>query len=180
MHATHRLRWALVVFSLSAVGCVSVPDQKGFTAVRHGSGGDEPIVQLRFAKIPGLETIAIHGWYIVYDPTTKAWQRWEVWQDPNASREAWGHVHRGLNPPTAGVGSGPSWVFAEWKGPQARKLTAILRDPDRYPWKEQYAYVPGPNSNTYVQWVLDRAGIDLKLPDAAIGKDYAANAPKGD
>jgi len=74
--------------------------------------------------------------------------------------------------PAGGVGAGPSWGLAEWRNEPAARLSAILNDPLRYPHRDSYRYVPGPNSNTYAAWVLREAAINLDLPPAAIGSGY--------
>jgi hypothetical protein len=44
----------------------------------------------------------------------------------------------------------------------------------RYPWANEYTLFPGPNSNTFPQWVgLQIPELGLKLPFRAIGSGYA-------
>ncbi|NQZ07507.1 MAG: DUF3750 domain-containing protein, partial [Algicola sp.] len=60
-----------------------------------------------------------------------------------------------------------------WQGDKATVLAAILRDsPSRYPFKARYHYWPGPNSNTYVQWILTEAKLDHQLIPQGIGKNH--------
>ena len=42
-----------------------------------------------------------------------------------------------------------------------------------YRYKDRYLPWPGPNSNTFVAWVLRKAGVEFDLPWKALGKDYA-------
>ena len=72
----------------------------------------------------------------------------------------------------AGVGAGESWSLAEFAGEEANRIHAALTSPQDYPYRETYHYWPGPNSNTYVAWILRKAGIQFGLPTGAIGKDY--------
>ena len=151
-------------------GCVSVPDQSSFTRPASHNGG--PVVQLRAARIPYVRNLAVHCWLIAYDPDEQRWHRWEVWQTAGTGTGYWGHLRRDKSGPPSGVGAGGSWALAEWHGREARQLTAVLNQPENYPYCHEYRYVPGPNSNTYVAWVLDQAGMDLNLPFAAVGAGY--------
>jgi hypothetical protein len=131
------------------------------------------VVQLRLASLPSLlRPIAVHCWFTVLDEATGGWERWEVWQTPGAGGESWGHLHRNLMPPDRGVGGGPSRNAAEWHSEDAAAILAVLHDPLRYPYRDRYRYWPGPNSNTYVAWVLREAGIDHPLHPRAIGSGY--------
>ncbi len=129
-----------------------------------------PTVQLRCAKVPWMA--AVHCWLVEYDPGAGGWRRWEVWQTAGEGEGNWGHVRRDLLPPAAGVGDGESWPLAQWTGDDARRLHDVLAAPQKYPHQQLYRYWPGPNSNTYIAWVLRTAGIAHSLPFAAIGKDY--------
>jgi len=44
---------------------------------------------------------------------------------------------------------------------------------DAYPYVTEYEAWPGPNSNTFTAWVIREVpGLDVALPNNAIGKDY--------
>jgi hypothetical protein len=134
---------------------------------------DDYVVQLRCATLPSvLRPIAVHYWFTAFDPRVGAWQRWEVWQHRDAGGTSWGHVHLDLMRPDRPVGGGPCCVEAEWRGRAAQRLCAVLRLSPRYRYRNLYRYWPGPNSNTYVAWVLREAGICFDLDPRAIGKDY--------
>jgi hypothetical protein len=134
---------------------------------------DEPVVQLRFATLPSVcGALAVHCWFVLFDPDSRNWHRWEVWQNRGAGGTSWGHLHRDLMHPDRGVGGGACFVAAEWRGEEARSLTRVLADPESYPFRETYRYWPGPNSNTYAAWVLRQAGIFCCLDPRAIGKDF--------
>jgi uncharacterized protein DUF3750 len=133
----------------------------------------EPVVQLRHASLPSvLRAMAVHHWFVASDPLTGRWERWEVWQDPDAGGTNWGHVHRDLMAPGRGVGGGPASVAAEWRGAAAEAIYDVLSRPEDYPYCSRYHAWPGPNSNTYAAWVLERAGVTYDLDPRAIGKDY--------
>jgi hypothetical protein len=127
-------------------------------------------VALRCAPLPRIGFLAWHYWLVVDDGTTR--ERWEVWQTRNAGGSCIGHVHCNLKPPAAGVGGGPSRLSRVWKDQDARRIADVLRNAERYPYCERYRMWPGPNSNTFVAWVLREAGIDEPLDRRAVGRRY--------
>jgi hypothetical protein len=130
------------------------------------------VVQLKHASLPfPLGAFASHYWFTVVHPGRC--DRWEVWQSRNAGGVSRGYLHCNLKAPDDGVGGGPAQLAMEWAGEAALKLRAILENPAGYPHCDHYLPWPGPNSNTFVAWVLRQAGIEFPLPWRAIGKDYA-------
>ncbi len=128
-------------------------------------------VELRAAKIPWLSLIAVHYWFVVDNGGEKT--RWEVWQKAAVKAPCWGHLHQDLLPPTQDVGCGDSWVEKRFSGDEAKALMrALNQSPKQYPYTRRYHYWPGPNSNTYVQWILEQAGISHHLHPTGIGKHY--------
>ncbi len=130
------------------------------------------IVQLRAAKLPSiLGYIAVHYWFVIIRDNQQ--QRWEIWQNAGRCPESWGHLHKNLMPYYSGVGNGVSWLEKEWQGETASLLTQIIENsPETYQYNYLYRYYPGPNSNTYVQWVLNQANTNYLLSALGIGKDY--------
>jgi len=109
---------------------------------------------------------------VVCDDTGR--HRWEVWQTKNAGGFCIGHVHRDLKDPDAGVGGGPSQLVFEWDGAAATRIAEVLRNASTYPYCQRYRMWPGPNSNTFVAWVLREAGVEHALDPRAIGRNYLA------
>lgn len=110
-------------------------------------------VELRAARLPYVGRIAWHHWFVVRRPGAE--DRWEVWQRADAGGQSWGHLHRNLLPPLQGVGNGESWPLRQWSGEPAERLAQrIEASPQTYPHRSRYAFWPGPNSNSYVQWIL--------------------------
>ena len=128
-------------------------------------------VELRYAPLPFIGAIAVHYWFVVYDERGGC-HRWEVWQTPNAGGRSFGHVHCDLKSPEDGVGGGPSRLVRVWHGEEARRITAVLAEPERYPHTRLYRYWPGPNSNSFVAWVLAQARIDYPLHWRGIGRRW--------
>lgn len=128
-------------------------------------------IDLRVAKIPLIGWLAVHYWFVVMDGEKE--QRWEIWQTSGLVSSSWGHLHLNLMKPTNGVGNGASWCDAQWIGEDAQNLNSIIQQsPLIYPYNNIYRYYPGPNSNTYIQWVLDKAEINYTLSFKGLGKFY--------
>ena len=132
------------------------------------------VVQLKFASLPApLGLLAVHYWFNVREPLAGRCDRWEVWQSRDAGGRSAGHLHCNLKAPEDGVGGGPARLAAEWRGAAALRLKATLEEAEaRYPFRDRYLPWPGPNSNTFVAWVLRRADVDFRLPWNAIGRNY--------
>ncbi len=132
------------------------------------------VVQLKHAALPFIGAIAEHYWFTVLDPKSGRCDRWEVWQSKDAGGVSAGHLHCNLKEPDAGVGGGPAMLAREWSGEEAARIHAVLQASEKhYPHTQSYLPWPGPNSNTFVAWVLRQARIEFPLPWKAIGKDYA-------
>ena len=123
---------------------------------------------------------ASHAWFVINKKGNLS--RWEVRHYRNKKNPEWGHVFLNELPPFAGIGT-----FYVLKGFPRRvefigsaddseiaekMIECIENSPNSYPYKERY-FPTGPNSNTYIQWVLSKfkeAGIPLA--GKFIGKGY--------
>jgi Protein of unknown function (DUF3750) len=151
---------------------------KTFTTVKDRP--DELVVQLGYSPLPSpLQPIAVHYHFLTYGPDDGEWHRWDLWQYAGAGGTSWGHVHRDLLSPSAGVGGGPPCIEHEWRGEQAQAILRILDRSAEYPYRERYLAWPGPNSNTYPAWVLRQAGVSADMDPRAIGRDYHGRAGAG-
>jgi hypothetical protein len=134
------------------------------------------IVELRAAKIPGWSGFfADHHWVLVIRGLNgkhyESCDRWEVWQHANQNDSCWGHLHKNLLAPCQGVGNGPSRAIKRWTDDDALEIIAKIESAQNtYPFNEKYCYWPGPNSNTFAQWVI---GDRMKLGIRAFGKRYS-------
>lgn len=133
-------------------------------------------VELWYAPLPRpLSRFAWHHWFVVR--AGSATDRWEVWQSQNAGGESVGHVHKNLMAPERGVGGGDAVHVFTWRGAEAENIVRVLeRTRTHYPDRFRYLSFPGPNSNTFVAWVLRRAGLAadaaLLLKRQAIGRGW--------
>jgi len=54
-----------------------------------------------------------------------------------------------------------------------RVIDGIEKINPSYPYKERYFPYPGPNSNTYVGWIITKfPEVNIKLPWNAFGKNF--------
>ena len=69
-------------------------------------------------------------------------------------------------------------VLFEARGEKAQKIIKQLKPLIRkYPFKDRYNVWPGPNSNTFVSYLIRNIQeINVELPSTAIGKDYLGNS----
>ena len=132
-------------------------------------------VELRAAKIPGLPGVfADHYWLVVIRGIDgggcQKCDRWEIWQRARLNDCCWGHLHKNLLAPRQGVGNGPSRSIQQWVGDEALPIIErIESSPGSYPFIETYRYWPGPNSNTFAQWIVRDK---MKLGMRAVGKSF--------
>ncbi len=152
-----------------------------------------PLVQLRCQRSLIVKSLAIHPWFLIYDPRTDRWDKWDVYAIRGSINEREVHTLKAptkdgqsleeLNWATQRIGyidklenklfnPDEGIVLTEWSGPEARKIIDVLNQPESYPYKELYRYWPGPNSNTYVAWTLKQARVPYDMHPLAVGKDY--------
>jgi hypothetical protein len=130
---------------------------------------EEAIVQVYGARAWSWRGyFAVHTWistkeagadhYKVHEVT--GWRRYVVNSRPDVPDRHW-------------YGARPT-LYADLRGPEAAGLIPDIEAAvQSYPWQEQYEAWPGPNSNTFVAWVIrETPGLDVALPSHAIGKDY--------
>ena len=142
----------------SSVGLLPAPGSKG-AVVR--------IFAAQTVRWRGI--FATHSWIVFKAAGAAGYTRYDY--------TAWGDPVRlnGFEPDGRWFGRVPAVVFAA-DGDAAEamipRMQAAIRD---YAWRKQgdYRAWPGPNSNTFVQAVMDSVPeIRSALPPTAIGKDY--------
>ena len=112
---------------------------------------------------------ATHSWIVFKTADATSYTRYDY--------TAWGDPVRlnGFEPDGRWFGRLPSVVFAadgDLAEAMIPRIKAAIRD---YAWRKQgdYRAWPGPNSNTFVQAVMDSVPeISVSLPSTAIGKDF--------
>ena len=131
-------------------------------------------------------SFSCHPWFVVNRRGVVS--RWEVFWRPQEWEARWGHLHKDFYTPLQGIAK---FLFTEkylWgevtllggiEGEEnslaARMAECIENSPHTYPYCYTYS-LPGPNSNTYVQWVLDQfPESGMQLPWNAFGKHAASS-----
>jgi hypothetical protein len=124
--------------------------------------------------------LAYHPWFVVNKKGV--FSRWEIAHYKN--NMDWGYLFHNSLPPFQGIS-----VFSFSKkylreveligkiegdeNSTAQKIAEFIeKSKESYPYNHKYI-LTGPNSNTYIQWVLSSfPEWNLKLPWNFIGKDY--------
>ena len=112
---------------------------------------------------------ATHSWIVFKPAGASGYTRYDY--------TAWGDPVRlnGFEPDGRWFGRFPTVVFAADGAAAAAMIPRMQAAIDSYAWRKQgdYRAWPGPNSNTFVQAVMDSVPeIGNALPPTAIGKDY--------
>ena len=134
----------------------------------------EAVVLVGSAALPEpIDGLARHPWISLREAESRSWERWEVMCCPEG--RAGGTVRRSNVDPLSdhGAGGGDVRIHAIYSGKRAERMIACLRrEAPRYPYRHQYRAWPGPNSNTFVDYMSRECGIAVDLPAGSIGKDY--------
>jgi hypothetical protein len=156
----------LVLLSLS--GCVV--NQRPVEQPRT----DQAVVLVGSAALPEpIDGLARHPWVALREPGASHWERWEVMC---CDRDTpLGTVRRTNIDPLSdhGGGGGDVRVHGLFTGERAEPMIAcVRREGPRYPDRHLYRAWPGPNSNTFVDYIARKCAIPVDLPSPSIGKDY--------
>ena len=168
----------LVLLTLPVTGCfqpLDVRDQTQFASLTTLSGNGQAVARVYGATIPFIGRLAIHTWIVTKRADEQKFHRWEIWRCPDGDYD---FVCKDFATPAGGIGSNLMFVIGERVGPQAEAVVTFVEQASPlYPFRNRYVPVPGPNSNTFTQWLLDNSGWDLQLRPRALGADW--NPPRG-
>lgn len=127
-------------------------------------------------------SFALHPWFVVNNRGRLS--RWEVLWTQGRCSTYWGHLHRDFLSPAQGIEVLPFPSRYYWKGrvlafgegdsgsSVSRLALCIECSYESYPHTQRYK-LAGPNSNTYIQWVLNQfPDLAWRLPINSIGKSY--------
>jgi hypothetical protein len=135
---------------------------------------DDAVVMVGSAALPNpIDGLARHPWIALRGKGSAAWERWEVMCCPDGS--ALGTVSKSSIDALSdhGANGGDVRVHAILSGARAEEVIACIREnAPRYPYRDTYRAWPGPNSNTFVDYMSRECGISVDLPAPSIGKDY--------
>ncbi|TGN40148.1 DUF3750 domain-containing protein [Marinobacter confluentis] len=167
----------LLTGPLFLAACASFQDSSSWRTADRSSTGIAPtpeqeqraVVQVYGARAYNWRGyFAVHTWistkeasadtYYVHEVT--GWRHYVVQSRPDAPDRAW-------------YGSEPT-LIADIRGDRAEAILDQLGGViERYPYPTEYEAWPGPNSNTFVSWVIRQIPeMDVALPNHAIGKDF--------
>jgi hypothetical protein len=185
---------ALLLGGPAALAAVRANAQTHWSQARWDSAGLAPdpsrtreaVVQVYAARSWGWKgAFSVHSWIAMKPAGASRYERYDVvgW-GVDQGRPA---VRRDIRPVDGYWAGNKPEVIGELRGPDAEaaigKLRAAIRD---YPYPDTYRLWPGPNSNTFVAWVLRRVPeLRTAMPANAIGKDWlplsrpAALTPSG-
>jgi hypothetical protein len=137
-------------------------------------GGDEPVVIVGSARLPmPIGGVGRHPWVAMRARGESSWQRWEVMCCPDSSRYSTVKSSSRLPDDDYGAGGGDVRYHAVIGGKQAEDIIeCVNREAPNYPHRDRYQVVPGPNSNTFVDWIVRECDIGADLPATSVGKDY--------
>lgn len=117
---------------------------------------------------------AVHTWIAVKPQDAAEYTVYEVvgWRIKSGLPAL--RIYQTATPDRYWYGSKPEKLLLI-QGDKAKELIPQISDAvARYPWANEYTLFPGPNSNTFPQWVgLQIPQLGLKLPFRAIGSGYA-------
>ena len=119
---------------------------------------------------------ARHFWFVIDEWKKK--NRYEVLFYPNKDKKL-GYIHVDEFTHNVWLGIFPfikyawKWTLKEtFTGKTAKTLKKVIEDSIRgYQMAHNYK-LTWPNSNTYVQWILNESNVNYILPRNAFGKNY--------
>lgn len=121
-------------------------------------GGTDAVIMLASVTMPEpIDTIATHAWFAVREEGSQSWKKVE---------------YGGFGPGPLKTNHGSVTVHAVWRGAEATRGIACLKDKKQQARVKKYWAYPGPNSNTFVDRLLRLCKLRADLPSTAIGKDY--------
>ncbi len=125
----------------------------------------------------------LHYWFILAEKGKIS--RWELLHREVKHKKKFGHLYINFLPPTKGIEILPFSSKYSWNGRiegyiegnknsvSKKMINFIKKSEKNYPFCYKYNLMLGPNSNTFVQWVINKfPEAKFKLSWRAIGKNY--------
>ncbi len=126
---------------------------------------------------------ARHPWVVTVSPS--GIHRWEIIHRLYNKKDHFGYVYKNFySNPIQGIKKHPNST-KYWNSTCIGTITGnenslaynmvrfIENNSKNYPYRDVYHFYPGPNSNTYIQWILDAfPEANIKLPWNCFGKKY--------
>lgn len=133
-------------------------------------------------------SLFVHTWVVIVN--NGKYERYDVWGWKNRGGNAsFGYLSLNLYEPWVGVRVFPSKIAnpkalrfrvkilyheVGKENSLANQMVNFLKnDIEKYPYKDVYRILPGPNSNTFTQWFISKfPTLKFKLPCLALGKNF--------
>lgn len=143
------------------------------------------IYQVHFYTCPAHKPFhfARHPWVVTVSPAGT--HRWEIIHKIIENKENFGYVYKNYySDPMQGIkqysGSSKYWestligsVMGNTNSLAERMVNFIHTYSSDYLHKDTYHLYPGPNSNTYINWILKKfPEANIQLPWNCFGKNY--------
>ena len=169
-----------ILFFVLLAGC---GNDDGWRTARNDSSGianpattEEALVQVYGAPVYGWRgKFADHTWIAVKPSGTDSFMIYQVvgWRLRRGQSVV--SISEGV-PDRHWYGSEPT-LYLDLRGSEATKLIQPITDAaEAYPHVDEYTLWPGPNSNSFVQWVaLEVPELGLELSWRAWGKNWMKN-----
>ena len=137
---------------------------------------DDAVVAILSARAWGWRgAFAVHTWVVVKPKGASRYDRFEVvgWGVQQGVRA----VRENMRPPDSPwAGNPPKIVELVTGKPAELAIPKIRQAIASYPYPERYVIWPGPNSNTFVAYIVRQVPeLATELPAQAVGKDWIAN-----
>lgn len=127
-------------------------------------------------------SLALHTWIFVQSPENGS-HRYEVFCFKNPQTDNYFYINAHEERDGMSVFGLLNYISSRWRftsrclyevdGDEAKeKVLELQKIIGKYPYLDTYIVYPGPNSNTFTQWVLDACHVPLTLPWNAFGKNY--------
>lgn len=170
----------LLAGPLLLAACASFEDAGSWHTADRSSAGIAPTPEQETGAVVQVYGARAYNWRGYFSLHT-----WISTKEAGASRyyvhevTGWRHYvvqSRPDDPDRAWYGALPE-LIADIRGEQAERIIQQLGDViERYPYPTEYNAWPGPNSNTFVAWVIRQIPeMEVALPNHAIGKDFLGN-----
>ncbi|HEX2528064.1 MAG TPA: DUF3750 domain-containing protein [Geminicoccus sp.] len=137
---------------------------------------DEAVVAVLAARAWGWRgAFAVHTWVVMKPKGATRYDRYEVvgWGVQQGVRA----VRQNMRPPDAPwAGNQPTIVHMVQGDAAEQAIPEIEAAIARYPYPESYVIWPGPNSNTFIAYLIRQVPeLAMEMPAHAVGKDWIAN-----
>ena len=147
-----------------AVGDAIAPDPASYK---------DAVVQVYAADVWGFRgRFAVHTWIATKAPHANSYTIYHVLGWRKLRGQSVVSIDEGV-PNQEWFGSEPT-LLLEQRGEKARELVGQIDvAAKQYPFPNEYTMWPGPNSNSFIEWIaLNVPGLNLSLPAKALGKNW--------